>query len=101
MTQHMKLGAIFAGILMCCSAVSTFAAPIEAASGLDFDEDTEQHYVEIPVDSIQQFVQIYGIVKDNYVDVKPDEVLFQQAIKGLGVGWIVIHAIYLRKIINN
>ena len=60
MTQHMKLGAIFAGILMCCSAVSTFAAPIEAASGLDFDEDTEQHYVEIPVDSIQQFVQIYG-----------------------------------------
>ncbi|WP_336175194.1 S41 family peptidase [Acinetobacter ursingii] len=94
MTQHMKLGAIFAGILMCCSAVSTFAAPIEAASGLDFDEDTEQHYVEIPVDSIQQFVQIYGIVKDNYVDVKPDEVLFQQAIKGL-VGGLDRYSRYL------
>jgi carboxyl-terminal processing protease len=88
------LGAIFAGILMCCSAVSTFAAPIEAASGLDFDEDTEQHYVEIPVDSIQQFVQIYGIVKDNYVDVKPDEVLFQQAIKGL-VGGLDRYSRYL------
>ena len=31
-------------------------------------------------------MQIYGIVKDNYVDVKPDDVLFLQAIKGLVAG---------------
>ncbi len=71
---------------MCCSGFSTVAAPIEKGTALDFDEDTDQHYVEVPVDAIQQFVQIYGIVKDNYVDVKPDDVLFQQAIKGLVSG---------------
>ncbi|OON26710.1 peptidase S41 [Acinetobacter pittii] len=40
----------------------------------------------MPIESIQQFVQIYGIVRDNYVDVKSDDALFQQAIKGLVSG---------------
>ncbi|NEU35057.1 S41 family peptidase, partial [bacterium LRH843] len=35
---------------------------------------------------IQQFVQIYGLVKDNYVAERSDEALFQQAIKGLVSG---------------
>jgi 2,3-bisphosphoglycerate-independent phosphoglycerate mutase len=33
----------------------------------------EQGYVEVPIESIQQFVQIYGLVKDNYVADESDE----------------------------
>ena len=54
--------------------------------GLDFDDEAEQNYAEVPVESIQQFVQIYSIVKENYVNEKNDEALFQQAIKGLVSG---------------
>ena len=43
----------------------------------------DQTYAEVPVESIQEFVQIYGIVKDNYVDEKPDDALFQLAIQGM------------------
>lgn len=86
MTQHMKFGAIFAGILMCCSTFS-MAAPLSKEQPLDSDDElATQHFGEVPVDAIQQFVQIYGIVKDNYVDNKTDEALFQQAIKGLVSG---------------
>ena len=46
----------------------------------------EQSYLEVPVESIQEFVQIYGIVKDNYVDDKPDDALFQLAIQGMVSG---------------
>ncbi len=42
--------------------------------------------MEVPVESIQQFVQIYGIVKDNYLKEKSDDDLFQQAIQGLVSG---------------
>lgn len=55
-------------------------------SVLDFDDEINDNYAEVPVESIQQFVQIYSIVKDNYVDTKTDDVLFQQAIKGLVSG---------------
>lgn len=48
----------------------------------EFDES----YMEVPVESIQDFVQIYGIVKDNYVDVKNDDALFELAIKGMVSG---------------
>lgn len=48
--------------------------------------DDEQEYAEVPVEAIQNFVQIYGIVKDNYVAEKNDDDLFQQAIKGLVSG---------------
>jgi carboxyl-terminal processing protease len=43
----------------------------------------DQPYMEVPVESIQDFVQIYGIVKDNYVDAKNDNALFQLAIQGM------------------
>ena len=46
----------------------------------------DQPYLEVPVESIQEFVQIYGIVKDNYVDDKPDNALFQLAIQGMVSG---------------
>lgn len=94
MTQHMKFSKVFLGILMCCGCFWVHAAPIEAASGLDFDEDPAPSFVETPVDAIQKFVQIYGIVKDNYVDVRSDDALFQQAIKGL-VGGLDRYSRYL------
>lgn len=48
--------------------------------------DDSQEVGEVPVEAIQNFVQIYGLVKDNYVNEKNDEDLFQQAIKGLVAG---------------
>lgn len=72
-------------LLMLCGGHSVFAAE-KNQSVLDFDDEINDNYVEVPVESIQQFVQIYSIVKDNYVDTKTDDVLFQQAIKGLVSG---------------
>lgn len=41
---------------------------------------------EVPIESIEQFVQIFGVVKENYVVEKSDDALFLQAIKGLVSG---------------
>ncbi|WP_286712760.1 S41 family peptidase [Acinetobacter sp. UBA2581] len=68
-------------LLMCLSHSAWSAVSTEMA--LDELEMDEQVYNEIPVTSIQEFVQIYGIVKDNYIQDKNDDVLFQQAIQGL------------------
>ena len=68
-------------LLMCLSHFAWSAVSTEMA--LDELEMDEQVYNEIPVTSIQEFVQIYGIVKDNYIQDKNDDVLFQQAIQGL------------------
>ncbi|SPL69780.1 S41 family peptidase [Acinetobacter stercoris] len=72
-----------AGIL---SFTSHFAWSVENNSAaLDFD-DREDQTAEVPIESIEQFVGIYGIVKDNYVNEKSDDTLFLQAIKGLVSG---------------
>ena len=68
-------------LLMCMSHSAVAAA--KARNSLNLQDDIEENYAEVPVESIQQFVQIYSIVKENYVDNKNDEVLFQQAITGL------------------
>ena len=83
MTQHLKFVIPLTALFMCCAHAT--GAVEETQAALDFDE-VEQSYPEVPVESIQQFVQIYGIVKDNYVDNKNDEQLFQQAIQGLVSG---------------
>ncbi len=49
----------------------------------------------MPVESIQEFVQIYGIVKDNYVTEKSDDALFQQAIRGFGGSGLDRYSRYL------
>ncbi|EKU37660.1 MULTISPECIES: S41 family peptidase [Acinetobacter] len=88
MLQHIKYKKLIVSMLLCCSQFS-FAAPVvkEKLSPLHSDpEEPEHSYAEVPIESIQQFVQIYGIVRDNYVDVKSDDALFQQAIKGLVSG---------------
>ncbi len=79
MAQAWKYIAVLTGLLASGSH-SVWAADNAA---LDFDGDMEQTITEVPIESIEQFVQIYGIVKDNYVQEKPDDVLFLQAIKGL------------------
>ena len=62
-----------------------YAAPSPHPS-VGWDETAPHTTAEVPIESIQQFVQIYGIVRDNYVDQKSDDALFQQAIKGLVSG---------------
>ncbi|TCB52012.1 S41 family peptidase [Acinetobacter sp. ANC 4779] len=71
--------------LFICVSHSALAA-VKNQPVLDFDDEVEQNYAEVPVESIQQFVQIYSIVKENYVDAKNDDALFQQAIRGLVSG---------------
>lgn len=75
--------ALFASLLM-CGGYSSFAAPISHTN--EWDESPESRSAEVPIESIQQFVQIYSIVKDNYVDKKSDDALFQQSIQGLVSG---------------
>lgn len=84
MTPHNNIyRALFASLLM-CGGYSSFAAPISHRH--EWDESPESRSAEVPIESIQQFVQIYSIVKDNYVDKKSDDALFQQSIQGLVSG---------------
>lgn len=83
MAQAWKYIAVLTGLLTSGSH-SIWAA--EDTAPLDFDGETKQAITEVPIESIEQFVQIYGIVKDNYVEEKPDDVLFLQATKGLVSG---------------
>ena len=83
MAQTWKYRVILSALLASTS-LSLWAA--ENSAVLDFDEEMEQSSAEVPIESIEQFVQIYGIVKGNYVQEKPDDALFLQAIKGLVSG---------------
>lgn len=84
MTPHNNIyRALFASLLM-CGGYSSFAAPTSHTH--EWDENPESRSAEVPIESIQQFVQIYSIVKDNYVDKKSDDALFQQSIQGLVSG---------------
>ena len=82
--QRWKMVVTLTTLFMCVSHSALGA--VKTPPVLDFDDEIEQNYAEVPVESIQQFVQIYSIVKDNYVDEKNDDALFQQAIKGLVSG---------------
>ena len=78
MTQHRNMyRALYASVLLC------WGASLVAAPSVGWVEDTSAQTEEVPIESIQQFVQIYSMVRAHYVDKKPDEVLFQQSIKGL------------------
>ena len=95
---HWRSAVLFT-TLMCAGHLAWGAGKAPAPD--EFDGDFEASYQEIPVESIQQFVQIYGIVKDNYVKEKNDDELFQQAIKGL-VGGLDRYSRYLsQKTINS
>ncbi|NNH76739.1 S41 family peptidase [Acinetobacter sp. ANC 5380] len=82
--QRWKMVVTLTTLFICVSHSALAASKDQPV--LDFDDEVEQNYAEVPVESIQQFVQIYSIVKENYVDDKNDDALFQQAIKGLVSG---------------
>ncbi|MBU3847656.1 MAG: S41 family peptidase [Candidatus Acinetobacter avistercoris] len=65
---------------------SVWSAENKASVDLGFDEEIIENTSEVPIESIQQFVQIYGTVKSNYVSEKSDDALFLQAIQGLVSG---------------
>lgn len=87
---HHRLAAIAITCLMCMAAAIVQAKTQE--NTLDLDAPLVS--IETPVESIQQFVQIYSIVKEAYLEEKTDEQLFQQAIYGL-VGELDEYSRYL------
>ena len=90
MLRNWKYITVLTGLLMSASH-SLYA--MEYDDSLEMD-DPEQSIAEVPVESIEQFVQIYGTVKQNYVTEKSDDALFLQAIKGL-VGGLDRYSRYL------
>lgn len=88
---HRNITVFAIACLMCISA--TFAsAKVAPQAEPAFDEQLES--IEIPVESIQQFVQIYSLVKASYIEERSDEQLFEQAIQGL-VGELDQYSRYL------
>ncbi|WP_445114692.1 S41 family peptidase [Acinetobacter sp. WZC-1] len=83
MVRHWKYTTVLMALLAAGGHLAWAAESPSTAQ--DFDEP-EEHVTEVPVESIEQFVKIYGIVKENYVDEKPDDALFLQATKGLVSG---------------
>jgi carboxyl-terminal processing protease len=73
-----KYGVALATLCVC----SLHAAPSWAAKVVQSNA-TE---IDVPVASIQEFVQIFSLVKDNYVSPQPDQHLFELAIKGMVSG---------------
>ena len=84
MAQAWKYIAVLTGLLASGSQ-NVWALETPRSNNSDW-EDTRENSAEIPIESIEQFVQIYGIVKENYVAEKSDEALFLQAIKGMVSG---------------
>lgn len=89
---HRLIAIQVASLLMCVNSALWAADPVRSAADLTLEQP---QYAEIPVESIQQFVQIYGIVKDAYIQEKNDDQLFEQAIKGL-VGGLDKYSRYLQ-----
>ena len=87
---HRFLAVPIATLLMCMSSALSAAGPSRSAAAFEEVEQT----AEVPVESIQQFVQIYGLVKDTYLEEKNDQQLFEQAIQGL-VGGLDKYSRYL------
>lgn len=85
MIQTWKYSVLITALLFGMNhSVSAAGTKLPAAS--NFDEEWVENGPEVPIESIQQFVQIYGTVKENYVSEKSDDALFLQAIKGLVSG---------------
>ena len=73
----------FAAIALLMMVHSVAVADSKGSATLKSSDEWVENVAEVPIESIQQFVQIYGTVKDNYVSEKSDDALFLQAIKGL------------------
>ena len=74
------------GLALSLNGVHAFAAGSKGPAVDPLEEDWSSNSSEVPIESIQQFVQIYGTVKENYVIEVTDDQLFLQAIQGLVSG---------------
>ena len=84
----------FVAIALLMTVHSVAVADSKGSATLKSSDEWVENVAEVPIESIQQFVQIYGTVKDNYVSEKSDDALFLQAIKGL-VGGLDHYSRYL------
>lgn len=84
----------FVAIALLMTVHSVAVADSKGSATLKSSDEWVENVAEVPIESIQQFVQIYGTVKDNYVSEKSDDALFLQAIKGL-VGGLDRYSRYL------
>lgn len=80
-------------MLLCCMCIGMNSIVFAKTNAMELEEE-QLVPVEVPVESIQQFVQIYSIVKEAYLEETHDEQLFQQAIQGL-VGGLDQYSRYL------
>lgn len=85
MTVTWKYSALIIALLLSGGHSVSAAEPKVQATAATNDAWIE-NTAEVPIESIQQFVKIYGVVKENYVSEKSDEDLFLQATKGLVSG---------------
>lgn len=83
MAQTWKYIAVMTGLLA-SAGHSVWALDSKGLNAADWDDSDS--VTEIPIESIEQFVKIYGLVKENYVDEKADDQLFLQATKGMVSG---------------
>lgn len=70
-------------LIFSCVLISVYSTQIYAVDdefGLELSED---EMLDTPVESIQKFVEVYHLVKQNYVHSMSDEQLFTNAISGL------------------
>lgn len=91
MAKAWKYIAVLTGLL--ASGSHVWAQGSDSPNGGDWGNDNTLT-AEVPIESIEQFVQIFGVVKENYVIEKSDDALFLQAIKGL-VGGLDRYSRYL------
>ena len=69
---------------------------ILGTSSLHFDKSTAYASDEVPVEDIEQFVDIYKRIKEQYVDEVNDDELFKNAIQGM-VNGLDPHSDFLSK----
>lgn len=70
-------------LIFSCVLISVYSTQIYAVDdefGLELSED---EMLDTPVESIQKFVEVYHLVKQNYVHSMSDEQLFTNAMSGL------------------
>lgn len=70
-------------IIACCIfavGYSTQSYAVDDEFGLELSED---EILDTPIESIQKFVEVYSLVKQNYVKSISDEQLFANAMQGL------------------
>lgn len=70
-------------LIACCTftlGYSTQSYAVDDEFGLEL---SEEEMVDTPIESIQKFVEVYHLVKQNYVHSVSDEQLFTNAMQGL------------------